>query len=305
MVAIHRLLRGDLAVDVSLQGGGIRRFARGGQTLMCPAPTAPQLACFAMLPFCSRINNGRFQYGEHQVALTPNFPPEPHAIHGFGWQGLWQLETQSDEACVLVYEHDGAVSDKTGWPWTFRVTQRLVLSDSGLSVTLTLENLSNDAMPAGMGLHPHFPSAANMRVSMACAGRVVMTDGFLPEVEKLGGHGEVSPLAGRPWLHRNMDDVFAHRSGGAQIVWPDQPWSLSIEPDPMLAHWIVYAPRDREFICIEPISHLPNAVNINPLKRPSAGEMKALGPGERWSATTSFGTFAVAQSTLQAPSTSC
>ena len=140
MVATHRLLRGDLAVEVSLQGGGIQRFARGGQTLMCPAPTAPHLACFAMLPFCSRINNGRFQYGEHQVALTLNFPPEPHAIHGFGWQGLWQLETQSDEACVLVYEHDGAASDDTGWPWTFRASQHVVLLESGLSVTLALEN---------------------------------------------------------------------------------------------------------------------------------------------------------------------
>ena len=202
MVATHRLHRGDLAVEVSLQGGGIQRFARGGQTLMCPAPTAPYLACFAMLPFCSRINTGRFQYGEHEVALAPNFPPEPHAIHGFGWQGLWQLDTQDEHGCVLVYEHDGAASDDTGWPWTFRASQRLTLSDSGLWVTLTLENLSNDVMPAGMGLHPHFPLAVDMRVSMACADRVVMTDGLLPTLEKLDDHGEVNPLADRPWLRR-------------------------------------------------------------------------------------------------------
>jgi aldose 1-epimerase len=304
VVATHRLLRGDLAVEVSLQGGGIQRFARGGQTLMCPAPTAPHLACFAMLPFCSRINNGRFQYGEHQVALTPNFPPEPHAIHGFGWQGLWQLETQSDEACVLVYEHDGAASDDTGWPWTFRASQHVVLLENGLSVTLALENLSHDVMPAGMGLHPHYPFAAGMHVSMACADRVVMTDDSLPMLAKLGDHGEVNPLADRPWLRRGLDDVFAHRIGGAQVVWPDQPWSLSIEPDPMLAHWIVYAPRDSAFICIEPISHLPNAVNLNPLKPPFAGEMKALKPGQSWTTTTSFMTLATVQSTLQASPTS-
>ena len=305
MVAIHRLLRGDLAVDVSLQGGGIRRFARGGQTLMCPAPTAPQLACFAMLPFCSRINTGRFQYGEHEVALAPNFPPEPHAIHGFGWQGLWQLDTQDEHGCVLVYEHDGAASDDTGWPWTFRASQRLTLSDSGLWVTLTLENLSNDVMPAGMGLHPHFPLAVDMRVSMACADRVVMTDGLLPTLEKLDDHGEVNPLADRPWLRRGLDDVFAHRSGGVQIVWPDQPWSLSVEPDSMLPHWIVYAPRGGEFICIEPLSHVPNAVNINPIKAPFDGAMKALTPGQGWTTTTAFVTYAITQSTLQAPSTSC
>lgn len=305
MAATHWLRRDDLAVEVSLQGGGIVHFARGGQTLMCPAPTGPHLACFAMLPFCSRINEGRFQYGAHHVALTPNFPPESHAIHGFGWQGFWQLDTQSDQACVLLYEHDGAASHNTGWPWTFRATQRLALVDSGLSITLTLENLSNDVMPAGMGLHPHFPCTADMHVAMACADRVVMTDGLLPGLEKLGGHGEINPLANQPWLRRGLDDVFAHRSGVAQIVWPDQPWSLSIEPDPLLPHWIVYAPWGGTLICIEPISHLPNAVNINPRKTPIAGAMKALAPGQGWTTTTSFVTSAVAQSTLQAASTSC
>jgi galactose mutarotase-like enzyme len=72
----------------------------------------------------------------------------------------------------------------------------------------------------------------------------------------------------------------------------------------MLAHWIVYAPRDSAFICIEPISHLPNAVNLNPLKPPSAGEMKALKPGQSWTTTTSFMTLATVQSTLQASPTS-
>ena len=304
MVTTHRLYWGDLGVEVSPQGGGIVRFARGEQILMCPAPAAPHLACFAMLPFCSRIDNGRFCYGQYEVTLAPNFPPEPHAIHGFGWQGLWQLKAQDHHACVLAYEHDSAASIMTGWPWMFRATQRLILSESGLSVTLTVENLSDDVMPAGMGLHPHFPFASDMRVSMAATDRVVMTDDMLPATKKLDDHGVVNPLADRPWLHSGLDDVFAYRSGGALIVWPDQPWSLSVEPDPEFPHWIVYTPRDSEFICIEPISHLPNAVNTDPIKAPFAGDIKALAPGQSWATTTVFETRSIMQSTLQAPLTS-
>ena len=142
---------------MSLQGGAIQRFERGEQTSHVSASTAPHLACFAMLPFCSRIDNGRFRYGEHDVSLAPNFPPEPHAIHGFGWQGLWRLKAQDNYACALVYEHDGAASAATGWPWLFRATQHIALSESGLSVTLTLENLSKDVMPAGWVYTRIFP----------------------------------------------------------------------------------------------------------------------------------------------------
>ena len=305
MVPSHCLHWEDMHVDVSLQGGAIQRFERSGQPLMCLASTAPYLASFAMLPFCSRIHNGRFRYGDHDVSLAPNFPPEPHAIHGFGWQGLWRLEPQSDYACALVYEHDGPASAATGWPWLFRATQHIALSDLGLSLTLTLENFSKDAMPAGMGLHPHFPLAEDTRVSMSCAARVVMNDDFLPETVQLGDTGEANPLANRPWLSRGMDDVFAHRNGRAQIIWPGQPCSLAIEPDAELAHWIVFAPRAKRFICIEPISHLPNAVNMKPANAPLTGAVKVLAPGQGWTTKTSFVTYATAQSVLHAPSTSC
>ena len=53
-----------------------------------------------MLPFCSRIHNGRFRYGDRDVSLAPNFPPEPHAIHGFGWQGLWRLSHKRLRLCA-------------------------------------------------------------------------------------------------------------------------------------------------------------------------------------------------------------
>ena len=91
----------------------------------------------------------------------------------------------------------------TGWPWLFRATQRLILSESGLSVTLTVENLSDDVMPAGMGLHPHFPFASDMRVSMAATDRVVMTDDMLPD-NRAAGRSRVRQTLwqNRPWLSR-------------------------------------------------------------------------------------------------------
>ena len=109
--------------------------------------------------------------------------------------GILALGATNDYACALVYEHDSAASAATGWPWLFRATQHIDFVESGLSVTLTVENLSDDVMPAGMGLHPHFPFASDTRVSMSRAARVVMNDDFLPATKKLGDTGKANPLA--------------------------------------------------------------------------------------------------------------
>ena len=92
---------GDMFAALSLQGGGIEELRRGNQALMISAPTPPFLGSFAMVPFCSRITSGRFDYRGKSVQLAPNFPPEPHAIHGFGWQSRWQIARLEQNIFVL------------------------------------------------------------------------------------------------------------------------------------------------------------------------------------------------------------
>ena len=92
------LRRGTTELVVSRAGGGIVSFQRDDQALMRAAPTQPYLACFPMLPFCSRIHEGRFKFADQDVELARNFLPEPHSIHGFGWQAHWHLHSMSETA---------------------------------------------------------------------------------------------------------------------------------------------------------------------------------------------------------------
>ena len=284
---------------LSLQGGGILDFRRDGQQLMFRPPAQPQLACFPMLPFCSRINLGQLRYEADVIQLTPNFLPEPHAIHGFGWQSVWQIGETTDSSCVLRYHHDDTAIQGTGWPWAFVAEQHFALVEHGLLLTVMLENQSDQNMPAGIGLHPHFPlseptsqATCTTHVTLNCRSRIRMDESFLPEVIGLTDDhqtdGVINPLANQPWRQRELDDVFFQCVGPAQIRWQHKPWSLVIEADSTMSHWIAYAPRGQGFICIEPISHLPNAVNVSPRLSDADGGMKQLKPGERWKTTTTF-----------------
>lgn len=273
---------------LSRAAGGIVSFQRDGQALMCAAPTQPYMACFPMLPFCSRIYHGRFNFAGQEIELAPNFLPEPHTIHGFAWQAYWHLHSISATACTLQFRHDQAASDATGWPWLFSAEQRFELVEQGLVVTVTLENQCDRVMPAGMGLHPHFPLAAATTMTLLCKSRIEMNKEFLPTAVDLSDGQAINVLAAKRWRERDLDDVFAHGSGTAQIQWRDKPWSLSIEPDPDLPHWIVFAPRDKGFICIEPISHFPNVMNVHPAPTEPRGGLKKLGSSEVWSTCTTF-----------------
>lgn len=292
---------GDMFAALSLQGGGIEELRRGNQALMISAPTPPFLGSFAMVPFCSRITSGRFDYRGKSVQLAPNFPPEPHAIHGFGWQSRWQIGHLEQTVCTLVYEHDQATAEATGWPWAFTARQHFVLSETGLSHSVSVENVSDEIMPVGAGFHPHFPLTPDSDVSMLCQGELVLDADGLPitasasstlnnSADNNGSHA--NPLARRPWLQQGLDQVYVWRQGSARIRWPDQPWSLAIEPEQSLPHWVVYAPHNAGFICIEPISHLPDALNMLGSATDERGGLVDLAPGERWAASTRFVTCA-------------
>ena len=80
------------------------------------------VASFPMVPFCSRIEHGRFTFEHRKISLPANNPPEPHAIHGWGYQRRWQLDSHTkNEACLTLEQSAGE------WPWRHDMRQWLAL----------------------------------------------------------------------------------------------------------------------------------------------------------------------------------
>jgi aldose 1-epimerase len=214
------------------------------------------------VPFAGRIHQGRFTWGRESVALPANLAPEPHAIHGQGWQRPWEVLAAGASYARLRLDHAAAE-----WPWRYRAEQHFQLGADGLALSLSLRNLDTRPMPGGIGWHPYFPRAdarltADVDALWTYDDHLQPTAGALPPALDL--------RRGRPLAELEADEVFRAGGGGARIGWPDGTLSLSTgglgggSPGRgLLGQLVVYAPAGQNFFCVEPISHVPNAVNAD------------------------------------------
>lgn len=251
-------------------GGLIAALACGDVPVlraMPPGSRSPlDAACFPLVPWCNRIADGRFDWEGAEVALSRNFLPERHAIHGHGWQSVWAVESQGPGNCTLVHRHDGAAP---GWPWAYLARQQIVLSDAGCTITLLLTNLSKRLMPAGLGLHPYLRRRPESRVRFAAAGVVAVGADLIPTGMSLPPAQFADFATGAALPAGLIDHCFTGWDGTASVTDDCGTITLAAEGAGLLH---LYAPEDPAILCLEPVSHLPDAAN--------AGAMPLCAPGE-------------------------
>ena len=239
-------------------GGSVDAFLQGNTALLrtaTPGSTNPlEQAAYPLIPFSGRIDQGAFTFNNRHVKLPSNMPPEPHAIHGQGWQSVWQVVTQTERAATIALDYDG-----TDWPWRYRAEQTFELSKNALTVAMSLCNLSREPMPAGLGWHPFFPKE-DARLTADVAQIWPSDDNLIsqppqhsPEVEQLSTGAAVAALG--------LDNAFSTHSPHAHMQWPAKARSISLQSSEELGHLVIYTPPDEDFFCVEPVSHAPNCVN--------------------------------------------
>lgn len=263
-------------------GGSVRSLQWQGQAIFREQrrPGVLESASFAMVPFCNRIVGSRFNFRGRSVRLDPNHPAQPGepVLHGFGWTGAWSVDSVEAAAARLVL--DFAQGD---WPWRFRAVQDFVLSPHGVEMRLAIENLAEEPMPAGLGFHPFFPRHGDTIFHGLHAGERQVEGSFFSRERP------VDWWQGKPVGERIVDTTYTGRVGELTIAWPAEGLGLSIRPCGDLPHTHVYVPPGASFFCVEPVSHLPDAVNA----APSGAGMRVLAPGESWMVSMRLRAYAV------------
>jgi aldose 1-epimerase len=269
-------------------GGGVSAFRHDGRDVMRPAGEALlrggdmlDASCFPLVPFSNRIADARFGFRGQTYRLTPNFLPEPHAIHGQGWQNPWDVAEASGHRAELTLRH--AVPHT---PLDYHARQVFELKDDGLSVTIEVTNAGNGPMPAGVGLHPYFVRTEGVTLRASLARVWLADERNIPK--------EHVPLRAR-WdfakaprvATLEMDNCFDEWNGQAEIHWPEADLELRIEAEPIFEHLVVYVPPGENFFCVEPVSNANDGFNL--LDRGVTGTgVRVLAPGERLTGTVRF-----------------
>jgi aldose 1-epimerase len=261
------------------RGGAIRELKWRGRDVLRPTPAQAgddpfDTACFPMVPFVNRIAHGRFEFGARTVQLERNWSEDPHPLHGQGWRKPWNVVSESASGAALRFE--GGADE---WPWRYRCEQHFHLQPDGLSVELSLENLSSGPMPAMLGLHPYFPDATQARMN-ARLPRVWLTDrGALP-IEEVQTPPEWNFEPGRAVKTVPLDHGFSGWDGVLSLRWPDRTVTVTA---PACRFLHVFAPADKDYFCVEPQTAAAGALTRR------ADEATVIAPGKRATIQVHFG----------------
>jgi aldose 1-epimerase len=233
--------------------------------------SARQAGCYPLVPFSNRIAQASLQWQGTQHPLVLNNAPEPHAIHGVGWQRPWAVLDSDEQYALLAYEHRADAA----WPLAFDSSQTFRVAANALEMTLSLTNQSRQPAPAGLGWHPFFVRRPRSRIAFQASGRWEMGADKLP-----------TRRAAVPGLDADCDLIDADYcydgwSGVAHLR--DESLQLALSSN--LSRLVVFTSETHDSIAIEPVSHLNNALSLmHAGADPSELGLAILQPGESLSA---------------------
>lgn len=213
------------------------------------------MASFPLVPYANRIAQGRYGVDGQSYQLPRNFGDHPHSIHGFGWQLPWQVLEQSGQEAWLAHRHAG----DAGWPWPYCAQQHVRLNADALDVTLSVRNLGEAPMPCGLGFHPYFALHAGTMLRFRADTLWLSTPDMLPDravpADTLGHWSQGAAVAGDSLI----DNAYGGWDGTA-IVDRGDGIRLTLRAQDA-DHLHLFRPPGGDFFCLEPVSHMPDAIN--------------------------------------------
>ena len=278
----------NVPLDVLLPPSGPEGLGAGGYSAGTPI----------LFPFPNRVRGGEYTFEGKTFQLDINETARGNHIHGLVARLPWQVEGVGagdaegawHRAVIDLAQFPEAMRQYP-FPCQVRVITRLL--DGVLSQETTVTNTGQTALPMGYGTHPWFPA----RIDGAPRE---LTEVDIPasgywKLENLVPTGRVLPVDGnrqfdlREWQPLNgyaYDDVFTQlirRADGwieAGIWYPNVAVRIGVAASPEFREWVLFAPTDRDVICLEPYTGTTNAVNLQ-VEGVDAG-LVVLGPGDSW-----------------------
>lgn len=262
-------------------GGAISGLWLGDTPVLRSTPahvltTARHAGSYPLVPFSNRVAHARLQWAGTGHPLVQTTGDEPHAIHGVGWQRPWTVLEASPQFALLSYEH----KPDEAWPFAFDTSQAFRLTPHELEITLSITNQSAVAAPVGLGWHPYFVKRAHSHVTFEATGRWEMS------AEKLPTHRVAASGVDADCALLDVDHCYEGWPGVAHLR--DEVLHTRITSS--LRRLVAFTNGSKDFVALEPVSHVNNAINLMGTSGANADELgvRILQPGESMSAEMSI-----------------
>ncbi len=222
-----------------------------------------------LAPYCGRL--GLNQSGAFSFAGISY--REPYGRHGFLRHCAWKVEKHEKSWARLVCELDRLNRDLyvDEFPYHIRFEYSIFLTEDSLKLKLDCTGIADYDQPISIGWHPYFLAPRPCEVMIDAEYKLELDNNPEPapttRLIKLEDSVRLTP----PRLLRpdeHWDDILVLRDS------PDDPLArirsnrvdLCVEADRESFPFMqLYTPVGRNSVCLEPLSHAPNAFN-NPIQ---------------------------------------
>ena len=277
-----------------------------------------------LFPFPNRVRDGAYHWNgraiKMQRSLDKGWDGSAHqAIHGLVGDQLWQVvqsECMSDSAALTLEFDTSAHADVlTQYPFACVLQICWRLSDGELRMEIAISNNDAAAIPIGFGIHPWFPvrlqpgvmtleqalavteaERASLEVTVPCSSvwqlENLMPTGRIVDISEAAEAADLqrfTPLHGIAFdtVYTNVSSRHADGYSRAAIRDPASGLELYVTAGAPFREWVVYAPTQRNVICLEPYTCVTDAINLQP--RGIDAGLISLEAGEEWRSSIRIG----------------
>lgn len=268
------------AVLLPGQGAALASLTLHGRDVIVPVPPggdphAGFHGAFWMAPWANRLDAGRITVAGRDWQMPVNRPIENTALHGFLREHPWRVVGAGADHADLALGFGSP-------PFHGEAVLGVRLGAEGLVLRLALRNTGDVPTPMGFGWHPFFVRPPGTRLRFRATTAFDRDPRTLP----INPHASAG-VDGADAALDGLDTHFAGWDGVARISRPDG-LALTLRAEGPWAHNLqVFAPPGAGVLCVEPVTHAPDAPN-----RPDSarhGAMHVLAPGAELSASLALG----------------
>ena len=284
---------GNIAFELNVKGQNVLRWPFTSVDEFKAKPAMSGIPLLA--PFANRLDETAFYANGKKYAfdMTLGNVRGPIPIHGF--------VTMTDQWQVVEARADGKSASVTSrlefarqpmwmkqWPFAHTIELTYRLQDGALEVQTTIVNQSAEAMPVAIGFHPYYKLTDSPRdewtLSMGARTHWLLAQNKVPTgetepIEKMFPKPQAASLRAV-----DLDDVFGDLvrdpQGRATISIAGKAQRLDFVLGANYRSAVIWAPKDRDFICVEPMAGITDAINL--AHKGQYKELQTIAPGGTW-----------------------
>src|SRR5579862_6677323 len=235
-----------------------------------------------LYPWANRLSGSQYRAAERQVSLDSSSPLlhfDDHKLpmHGVPWSQL-QWNVVSSRADALTARLDWLSQELLAiFPFPHHVEMAVRLRPVDLEIQTTVFADSGSPVPISFGFHPYFGLPGIPRAEWTLNAPAMRKLALDAQGIPTGQETPSTPLAARLG-NAGYDDGFALWGEQATFSIAGNGYSIAIEFRSGFRFAQIFAPKDKEFIAIEPMTAATNALC-------SGESLRVIAPAEQFIAS--------------------